>query len=102
MDIQHLLAFIARTGQKPNVHEIRLTKKDETPSYSPIQNSPRRLAPVLDSIANLCVREPYHEVVAVALRVHNDVYLIITTNSHVPSATVNHLHNLWKALKQLS
>jgi hypothetical protein len=34
MDIQHLLAFIARTEQKPNIREARLPKKDEIPSYS--------------------------------------------------------------------
>ncbi|KAN0073923.1 hypothetical protein V8E54_007860 [Elaphomyces granulatus] len=85
--------FIARTEQKPNIRKVR---------YSPIQNNPRRLVPVLDSIANLCVRDPYHEVVAVALRIHNDVELITAANSDVSSATEIHLKNLWKALQQLS
>jgi hypothetical protein len=101
-DIQHLLAFIARTQQKPNFHEERLTRKDEIPSNSPIQKNPRRLVPLLDSIANLCVKDPHHEVVAVALRAHNRVELIITTNTNVPQATVNHLNNLWNVLQQLS
>jgi hypothetical protein len=85
--------FIARKEQKPNIRKVR---------YSPIQNNPRRLVPVLDSIANLCVRDPYHEVVVVALRIHNDVELITAANSDVSSATEIHLKNLWKALQQLS
>jgi nucleic acid/nucleotide deaminase of polymorphic system toxin len=98
-DAQHLLAFIARTQQRPNVREVRLT---EIPSNSPIRDSPHRLAPVLDSIANLCVKDPHHEVVAVALRLHKTLELIISTNAGTPPATVGHLRALWRALQKLS
>ena len=102
MDIQHLLAFMARTMQKPGMREERLTIKEKIPSYSPIQSNLRRLVPILDSITNLCVKQKSHEVVAVALWVHNDVELLIATNTDVSPTTLNHLKSLWKALQQLS
>jgi len=40
--------------------------------------------------------------VAVALRVHNDVELLIATNANVSPTTLNHLETLWRTLQQLS
>jgi hypothetical protein len=61
------------------------------------------LSKVLDSIANLCVSEANHEVIATALRVKAEsIELIIASNTDIKSSTVGHLGAMWKVLKKIS
>lgn len=62
-----------------------------------------RFAKVLDSIANLSVAAPKHEVIAVALRVtSSSVQLYMAGNGEVPQTTVNHISKMWSLLQALS
>src|SRR6266516_6594660 len=71
-DVQDLLAAIAKIERKEQVQVAsqRLTPKNEhhEPRSSPTRQR-WRLSKVLDSLANLCVSETNHEVIATALRV---------------------------------
>jgi len=107
-DVQNLIAAIAKIEKKERTYVTsdRRTEKDEAnpPAFSPTRKH-WRLSKVLDSIANLCVSETKHEVIATALRVHNKaelIELIIASNDNVKSSTVEHLRKMWTALKEIS
>jgi hypothetical protein len=72
LDVQDLLAAIAKIERKEQtqVASQRLTPKDEShkPRSSPTRRR-LRLSKVLDSLANLCISETNHEVIATALRI---------------------------------
>lgn len=58
---------------------------------------------MLDSIANLSVAAPTHEVIAVALHLtSSSVHLCMAGNRKVPQNTVNHMSKLWSLLQDLS
>jgi len=63
-DVQELIAAITKIEQKEASHVDELHQ----PGFSPTREI-WRLSKVLDSIANLCVSETNHEVIATALRV---------------------------------
>ena len=97
-DVHELIAAIAKIETKEQ------KDKDHQPSSSPARNY-RRLSKVLDSIANLCVSETHHEVIATAFRVHNkaeSIELIIASNTNIKSSTEDHLRDMWKVLKKIS
>ena len=107
-DVQDLLAAIAEIERKEQtqVASERLTLKDEghQPRSSPTQQN-RRLSKALNSLANLCVSEVKHEVIATALRVDykaGSIELIMASNTDVQDSTVAHLQEIWKTLQQLS
>jgi len=107
-DVHELIAAIAKIEKKEQSHVAsdRLTPQDEDnqPASSPTREN-WRLSKVLDSIANLCVSETNHEVIATALRIHNNtqlIELIIASNTNVESSTAIHLVDMWKLLKQIS
>lgn len=63
----------------------------------------QRFAKVLDSIANLSVAAPQHEVIAVAFNVtSSSTNLYLAGNHVVPPNTVSHLNKLWSLLQDLS
>jgi len=107
-DVHELIAAIAKIEKQELAHvpSDRLTPKDEVhqPAYSPTRED-WRLSKVLDSIANLCVSETNHEVIATALRVHNEaksIELIIASNTNIKPSTVGHLQDMWKLLRKIS
>ena len=107
-DVHDLLAAIAKIERKEQTHVAsqRLTPKDDDhqPSSSPTRQN-WRLSKVLDSLANLCVSEANHEVIATALRVDyraGSIELIIASNTGVQDSTVAHLQEIWKTLEQMS
>lgn len=62
-----------------------------------------RFAKVLDSIANLLVAAPQHEVVPIALCITSpSVHHHMARNGKVPQNTVNHISKLWSFLQDLS
>ena len=107
-DVHDLIAAIAKIEKKEQSHiaSDRLTPKDMV--HQPVYSQTRenwRLSKVLDSIANLCVSETNHEVIATALRVHDKaqtIELIIASNTDIKSSTLNHLQDMWKVLKKIS
>jgi len=107
-DVQELIAAIAKIEQKEKllVASDRLTSKDERhqPACSPTREN-WRLSKVLDSIANLCVSETNHEVIATALRVDDNaqsIEVIVASNYEVKSSTQDHLRQMWNALQEIS
>ena len=107
-DAQNLLAAIAKIEKKVRIQVAPqfLTPNDKRnePYFSPTRQN-WRLSKVLDSLANLCVFEPDHEVIATALRVDDNagsVELIIASNTDVQDFTVTHLQEIWKTLQQIS
>ena len=88
-DVQNLIAAIAKIEKKERTYVTsdRRTEKDEAnpPASSPTRKD-WRLSKVLDSIANLCVSETKHEVIATALRVHNKAELIELIIASIPAA----------------
>ena len=106
LDVQTLLAAISKIEKKEQVQVAsqRLTPKDESrpPNFSPTRGN-GRLSKVLDSLANLCVSQTQHEVIATALRVDNkaqSIELIIASNTDVQTSTVAHLQKMWKILQR--
>lgn len=62
-----------------------------------------RFAKVLDSIANLSVADPQHEVIAVALNITScSTNLYMASNHGVPPRTVRHINKLWSLLQDIS
>jgi hypothetical protein len=107
-DVQDLLAAITKIEKKEQTQVVseRLTRKDEhhEPRSSPTRQG-WRLSKVLDSLANLCVSETNHEVIATALRVDyqaGSIELIIASNTNVQVSTAAHLQEIWKTLQQIS
>ena len=107
-DVQDLIAAIAKIERKERTQaaSLPLTPKDESP---PPRSSPTRqnwrLSKTLDSLANLCVSETNHEVIATALRVNDNarsIELIIASNTNVQDSTVAHLQEIWKTLRRIS
>lgn len=63
----------------------------------------QRFAKVLDSIANVSVAAPQHEVIAVAFNVtSSSTNLYMAGNHIVPPNTVSHLNKLWSLLQDFS
>jgi hypothetical protein len=107
-DVHDLLAAIAKIERREQMQitSQRLTPKDQShePNSSPTRQ-PWRLSKVLDSLANLCVSETNHEVIATALRVDykaESIELMIASNTNVQDSTVAHLREIWKTLPQIS
>ena len=107
-DVQDLLAAIAKLERKEKTQVVsqRQTPKDEDhrPHSSPTGQN-WRLAKVLDSLANLCVSETNHEVIATALRVDykkRSIELIVASNTEVQDSTVKHLRKIWETLQRIS
>ena len=105
------MGFISTVSHSALLAEQRLTSLDNVPDDSFIRsadyriNSDKiRLAAILDTLANICISQPHHEVLAVGLRYarNSGVQLAITGNSDVPTGTVNHLKRLWGILIQMS
>lgn len=62
-----------------------------------------RFAKVLDSIADLSVADPQHEVIAVALNITScSTNLYMASNHGVPPRTVSHINKLWSLLQDIS
>jgi OTT_1508-like deaminase len=108
LDVQNLLAAISKIERKERsqVALQRLTPRDEgnPPHFSPTQQH-WRLAKSLDSLANLCVSETNHEVIATALRVDykaESIELIVASNTNVQDSTVSHLQEIWRTLQRMS
>jgi len=102
-DVHDLIAAISKIEKKELSHVAsnRRTQKDD--EYLTRRNW--RLSKVLDSIANLCVSETKHEVIATALRVHDKakmIELIIASNDTVKPSTEAHLRKMWTLLKEIS
>jgi len=108
-DVHDLIAAISKIEKKELSHvaisDHRTQKDDEhQPDFSPTREN-WRLSKVLDSIANLCVSETKHEVIATALRVHDKakmIELIIASNDTVKPSTEAHLRRMWTLLKKIS
>ena len=109
--IQSLVAFISTVAHSALPTEQRLTSSDDVPDDSCIHSAAYqtdsdkvRLEVVLDTLANVCISNPHHEVLAVGLRytTKSGVQLTIAGNSGVPSSTVEHLRELWGLLISLS
>ena len=108
LDVQNLLAAISKIErkEKSQVALQRLTPRDEgnPPRFSP-RRQHWRLAKSLDSLANLCVSETNHEVIATALRVDykaESIELIVASNTNVQDSTVSHLQEIWRTLQRMS
>ena len=62
-----------------------------------------RFSRLLDSISNLAVSAPQHEVYAVALHgAPSSLQLVFAGNAAVPKKTTEHIDTLWQCLKQLA
>jgi hypothetical protein len=67
-----------------------------------VHNEPT--VPVLDALAELCVQNPKHDVIAIGLRLHLPaIQLLVATNDETPdTATIQHLNEIWSLLKKIS
>lgn len=105
-DIENLIALASRVSLLPSASENRLSPQEWfLPHTNVIFRAQRqqRFAKVLDSIANLSVAAPEHEVIAVALNVtSSSTNLYMAGNHVVPPNTVRHLNKLWSLLQDLS
>jgi hypothetical protein len=63
-----------------------------------------RTVPILDALAELSVKDPKADVVAIGLRVRlPTVQLIVATNDQTPTdATIQHIQKIWDLLKEFS
>ena len=62
-----------------------------------------RFSRLLDSIANLLVSAPQHEVYAVALQgAPPSIQLVVAGNAAVPKKTTEHIDTLWQRLQKLA
>jgi hypothetical protein len=62
------------------------------------------MVPALDALAELCVHNPMHDVVAIGLRLQlPTAQLLVATNDETPdTATMKHLNEIWCLLKKIS
>ncbi|KAJ9299939.1 hypothetical protein DTO271G3_2823 [Paecilomyces variotii] len=105
--VSELLAAIYKLEKRDHIQaepSRREANLPTSPSHPPI-DAPKRVAEIVDSLANLSVSQPKHEVIAVALRVDSrshSMELIVSGNSDIPSSTLDHLRFIWTSLKALS
>ncbi|KAI9929667.1 hypothetical protein ASPWEDRAFT_172669 [Aspergillus wentii DTO 134E9] len=98
-DIRDLVTATAKLQERHNIQQTY-----PLPQETPLPE-PRRIAEVLDSLANLCVSKPRQEVLATALRVDDRtkcVELILTGNEDIQDTTCNHVKEIWAGLKRIS
>lgn len=105
-DIYHLIALASRISL-PKSRGVELIMY-RLFWFLPISNAcsrkrkRTRCARLLDSLANLSVAAPQHEVMAVAFRpTASSIELLIAGNQQVPISTIDHIRCLWVSLQEL-
>lgn len=112
-DVHHLVALASRISLPPKAGELRLSCIEYLHLlvfwFLPLSNAcsrerkETRCARLLDSLANLSVAAPQHEVIAVAFcPTASSLDLLIAGNQQVPISTTDHLRSLWVSLQELS
>lgn len=106
-DIYSTLAFMNYVqSAERNYTMDRITPHDAShePLNSPTRQ-PWRLSKFLDSLASICMSSPQKEIVATAIRYDHgkkSVEVLLSTNSTVPKATIDHVIRVWHILKEVS
>ena len=114
-DVQKLIAFASRVELKSKAGEERVILQEyvlsplihtmEIPASNIDSRSKleAKFSRLLDSIANLAVSAPQHEVYAVALQgAPPSLQLVVAGNAAVPKKTTEHIETLWQYLKTLA
>ena len=112
-DVQKLIAFASRVELLPKAGEERVmlqeyplihTMEIPTSNIDFRNRSEARFSRLLDSISNLAVSLPQHEVYAVALKgaPPSAIQLVLAGNARVPDKTIKHIKTLWQYLKNLA
>ena len=72
---------------------------------TPLSLFDRQWAPLLDSLAELCIGKAQHGIVAIGLQAsikEESMVISISTNNDIPTATTTHLRTLWSYLQDIS
>ena len=114
-DVQKLIACASRVDLKSKAGEERVMLQEyvlsplihtmEIPASNIDSRSKlkAKFSRLLDSIANLAVSAPQHEVYAVALQgAPPSLQLVVAGNAAVPKKTTEHIETLWQYLKTLA
>ena len=114
-DVQKLIAFASRVELKPKAGEEPVMLQEyvlsplvhamEVPASNIYFRSrlEAKFSRLLDSISNLAISAPQHEVYAVALQgAPSSLQLVFAGNAPVPEKTTEHIDTMWQYLKQLA
>jgi hypothetical protein len=107
MDPDAVVALASSTFTGTSSHEAPTLRSgdDEVSLQHGLHESVNeRTASVLDALAELCVHNSKHDVVAVGLRLSlPEVQLLVATNDKTPDRdTIKHLKEVWHALNKIS
>ena len=112
-NVYHLVALASRISLRPKAEELRLSCTEYlhlpvfwfVPFSNPCSREQKesRFARLLDSITNLSVSAPQHEVIAIAFcPTASSLSLLMAGNEQVHISTTDHIGSLWVAPKTLS